>query len=204
MNFLQNEDVEIIEQVLNEYENISTNIESERAKASAESEKREIEKEKEKNIQLLEEDKIKTESLNTGELELIPVDERKYLLKLLKYEITSLEKVFNSIYEIKTDFPVYEAHRQLSKTYHILKKILSISKRINLPKLGRLADATYTFIKFVQSYRLDPFTDTINQIFNYIIYNFKLITLDKPTKYYEEFVKHLNNPITIFNKKEKQ
>lgn len=203
MNFLNDENVEIIEEVLNEFEFISDKIEKERVKATEERERKELEKERERNLKQTEESKINTEPIESETDEIIPMDERKYMIKLLKYEITGLEKVFNSIYDIKTDYPVYEAQRQLSKTFNILKKILSISRRINISKLGRLAEATYTFIKFVQSYRLDPFTDTIRQIFNYIIYNFKLITLDKPTKDYEEFVKHLNNPVTIFNKKEK-
>ncbi|HCN38517.1 MAG TPA: hypothetical protein DIS94_12490, partial [Bacteroidetes bacterium] len=203
MNFLNDENVEIIEEVLNEFEFISDKIEKERVKATEERERKELEKERERNLKQTEESKINTEPIENETDEIIPMDERKYMIKLLKYEITGLEKVFNSIYDIKTDYPVYEAQRQLSKTFNILKKILSISRRINISKLGRLAEATYTFIKFVQSYRLDPFTDTIRQIFNYIIYNFKLITLDKPTKDYEEFVKHLNNPVTIFNKKEK-
>lgn len=203
MNFLNDENVEIIEDVLNEFEFISDKIEKERVKATEERERKEREKERERNLKQTEESKINTEPIENETDEIIPMDERKYMIKLLKYEITGLEKVFNSIYDIKTDYPVYEAQRQLSKTFNILKKILSISRRINISKLGRLSEATYTFIKFVQSYRLDPFTDTIRQIFNYIIYNFKLITLDKPTKDYEEFVKHLNNPVTIFNKKEK-
>ncbi|HCA42522.1 MAG TPA: hypothetical protein DEP28_04635, partial [Bacteroidetes bacterium] len=199
MNFLNDENVEIIEEVLNEFEFISDKIEKERVKATEERERKELEKERERNLKQTEESKINTEPIENETDEIIPMDERKYMIKLLKYEITGLEKVFNSIYDIKTDYPVYEAQRQLSKTFNILKKILSISRRINISKLGRLAEATYTFIKFVQSYRLDPFTDTIRQIFNYIIYNFKLITLDKPTKDYEEFVKHLNNTVTIFN-----
>lgn len=204
MNFLNDENVDIIEEVLNEFDFISDKIKKERVKATEERERKELEREKERKLKQTEESKINTEPIESETDEIIPMDERKYMIKLLKYEITGLEKVFNSIYEIKTDYPVYEAQRQLSKTFNILKKILSISRRINISKLGRLAEATYTFIKFVQSYRLDPFTDTIRQIFNYIIYNFKLITLDKPTKDYEEFVKHLNNPVTIFNKKEKQ
>jgi len=50
---------------------------------------------------------------------------------------------------------------------------------------------------------MDPLDAEIKEIFKYIIYNFKLIYLDKPTKDIDVFISYLNDPIKIFaDKKE--
>ena len=76
--------------------------------------------------------------------------------------------------------------------------MVTLASKLSLPKIIYLAEASYNFIKFVQNYRLDPLDEDIKDIFNYIIYNFKAIYLDKPTKELEIFIKHLNNPVKIF------
>lgn len=128
---------------------------------------------------------------------------RKKMMMILKAEIIELEIIFKSIDEIEGSYKIYEGLRKLSKTYNVLKKTVALSKRLDMNKLARLSEACYIFIKFIQNYRLSPFDDDIKQIFNYIIYNYKLIALDKPTKDFEEFVFYLNDPVKIFTQKKK-
>lgn len=128
---------------------------------------------------------------------------KKKLMMILKAEIIELEIIFKSIDEIEGNYKIYEGLRKLSKTYNVLKKMVAVSKRLDMNKLARLSEACYIFIKFIQNYRLSPFDDDIKQIFNYIIYNYKLIALDKPTKDFEEFVFYLNDPVKIFTQKKK-
>lgn len=118
--------------------------------------------------------------------------------KELRNKIAELQTIFNSLYEIKGQYRFYESIRKLSSTLPRLKEMVSLASRLALPKIINLSEASYNFIKFVQNYRLDPLDEDIKDIFNYIIYNFKAVYLDKPTKELEIFIKHLNNPEKIF------
>jgi len=118
--------------------------------------------------------------------------------KELRNKIAELQSIFNSLYEIKGQYRFYESVRKLSATFPRLKEMVSLASKLTLPKIIHLSEASYNFIKFVQNYRLDPLDEDIKDIFNFIIYNFKAIYLDKPTKELEIFIKHLNNPVKIF------
>ena len=163
--------------------------------------KKEEEKEKEETV--------KPEKEITEELEM-PAGE-KYLdtnqrqkLALLKQNIIEIENVFKSLEEIKGKYQAYEALRRLSHTFTHLKEMVNIANMLEMRKVAQLAEASYIFVKFVQNYRMDPFENEISEVFKYIIYNFKLIFLDKPTKDIDLLISYLNDPVKIFEKKEKK
>ena len=125
-------------------------------------------------------------------------------LSQLKQNITDIENVFKSLDDIKGKFQAYEALRRLSHTFAHLKELVSIANALEMRKLSQLAEAGYIFIKFIQNYRMNPFESEISEVFKYIIYNFKLIFLDKPTKDIDLLISYLNDPVKIFEKKEKK
>jgi hypothetical protein len=123
-------------------------------------------------------------------------------LATVKQNILDIESVFMSLDDIKGKFQAYEALRRLSHTFAHLKELVSTANTLEIRKLAQLAEASYIFIKFVQNYRMDPFESEISEVFKYIIYNFKLIFLDKPTKDIDLLISYLNDPVKIFEKKE--
>lgn len=125
-------------------------------------------------------------------------------LTQLKQNILDVETVFKSLEDIKGKFQAYEALRRLSHTFAHLKELVSIANTLEMRKLSQLAEASYIFIKFIQNYRMNPFESEITEVFKYIIYNFKLIFLDKPTKDIDLLISYLNDPVKIFEKKEKK
>ena len=129
---------------------------------------------------------------------------QKQKLLTLKENISEIEKIINSLNDIEGDFQAYEALRRLSHTFTRLKEIVSIANSLELRKLSQLSEGAYIFVKFIQNYRMDPFEKEIMDVFKYIVYNFKLIFLDKPTKDIDVFISYLNDPVKIFEKKEKK
>ena len=122
---------------------------------------------------------------------------REQLIKL-KHNILEVEKTINSLENIKGEYQVYEALRILSSIFPHLKDIVSISKQLEQEKIAQLSEASYIFVKFLQNYRLDPFDKDAREILKYIMYNFKLIYLDKPTKDLDLLISYLNDPVKIF------
>ncbi len=175
------------DKVINETEKIKTEI---------------TEKKKEKeNLEKIEKDKQELEK----HLSLKYTDTtQREKLALLKQYILELEKIFSSLDEIKSEFQVYEALRKLSATFVRFKEMVNISRILNIGKLAQLSEASYIFVKFLQNYRLDPYDEDVKEIFKFIIYNFKLIFLDKPTKDLDIFISILNDPVQVFSKSKKK
>lgn len=125
-------------------------------------------------------------------------------LSLIKQNIIEVENIFKSIEEIKGKYQAYEALRRLSHSFAHFKELVNIANSLDLRKLAQLAEASYIFVKFIQNYRMNPFESEVAEVFKYIIYNFKLIFLDKPTKDIDLLISYLNDPVKIFEKKEKK
>ncbi|MCX6163929.1 MAG: hypothetical protein NTU73_03555, partial [Ignavibacteriae bacterium] len=138
---------------------------------------------------------LMTKEFNTNE---------RQKLAALKQNILDVENVFKSIEDIKGKFQAYEALRRLSHTFAHFKELVSTANSLEMRKLAQLAEASYIFVKFIQNYRMNPFESEITEVFKYIIYNFKLIFLDKPTKDIDLLISYLNDPVKIFEKKEKE
>lgn len=116
----------------------------------------------------------------------------------LRHNILELENIFKRLDDIKGEYKNYEGLRFLSTTLNIFKDVIEISKEMHKPKLAQTAEGSYVFIRFLQNYRMDPFDDLSKQIYGYIVYNLKLIYLDKPTKDLDTFISYLNDPVKIF------
>ena len=130
-------------------------------------------------------------------------DQRQKLL-ILKQRILEVENIFNSLESIKGEYQAYEALRQLSHTFAHFKEMVNVARSLEMRKIAQLTEASYIFIKFIQNYRLNPFEEEIKEVLSYIIYNFKLMFLDKPTKDIDLFISYLNDPVKIFEKKKKK
>jgi len=150
------------------------------------------------------EEKELPQEQETPEGEKLQDSSQRQKLAQLKQNIIEIENVFKSLEEIKGKYQSYEALRRLSHTFAHLKEMVNIANAIEMRKVAQLAEASYIFIKFVQNYRMDPFESEISEVFKYIIYNFKLIFLDKPTKDIDLLISYLNDPVKIFEKKEKK
>jgi chemotaxis protein histidine kinase CheA len=158
-------------------------------------------KQEKDNFEKIEKDKQELEKhLN---LKYSDITQREKLI-LLKQYILELEKIFNSLDGIKSEFRIYEALRKLSSTFVRFKEMVNISRILNIRKLAQLSEASYIFVKFLQNYRLDPYDEDVREIFKFIIFNFKLIFLDKPTKDIDAFISILNDPVQVFSKTKKK
>lgn len=156
-------------------------------------------KEKEK-LRKIKEEKTELEKRMSTKYQDAP--SREQLIKL-KHNILEVEKTFESLEEIEGDYQTYEALRRLSGTFSHLKEIVNISKILKLEQMAKLSEANYIFVKFLQNYRLDPFDKEIKEILKYMVYNFKLIFLDKPTRDLDLFISYLNDPVKIFEQNKK-
>jgi hypothetical protein len=128
-------------------------------------------------------------------------EQRKKLLTL-KSNILEVEAIFKSIDSIRGEFQTYEAFRILSQTYSIFKSIVTQANTLEIDKMASLAESSYIFLKYIQNYRMNPFSEEIKEVLKYIIVNFKLLFLGKPTKDLDVFISYLNNPEKIFTQKE--
>ncbi|MBL7128378.1 MAG: hypothetical protein ISS16_05260 [Ignavibacteria bacterium] len=160
-----------------------------------------IENRKEKeNLKKIKEEKTELEKRMSIKYQDAP--SREQLIKL-KHNILEVEKIFRSLEEIEGDYQIYEALRRLSGTFSHLKEIVNISKILKLEQMAKLSEANYIFVKFLQNYRLDPFDKEIKEILKYMVYNFKLIFLDKSTRDLDLFISYLNDPVKIFEQNKK-
>jgi hypothetical protein len=125
-------------------------------------------------------------------------------IKELKVIIKKIQDRFDSIDKVTGEYQVYEALRSLSGNLPYLKEIVGLSKDLHIPKLAKLAEGSYIFIKFLQNYRIDPFNPSVRDIFNYITHNLKLLIFDKHSKDLDLFISYLNDPVKIFSKPEKK
>lgn len=128
-------------------------------------------------------------------------EQRKKLLTL-KSNILEIEAIFKSIDSIRGEFQTYEAFRILSQTYSLFKSIVTQANTLEIDKMASLAESSYIFLKYIQNYRMNPFSEEIKEVLKYIIVNFKLLFLGKPTKDLDVFISYLNNPEKIFTQKE--
>ncbi|MBC8489464.1 MAG: hypothetical protein H8D45_25890 [Bacteroidetes bacterium] len=160
-----------------------------------------IENRKEKeNLKKIKEEKTELEKRMSIKYQ--DAHSREQLIKL-KHNILEVEKIFRSLEEIEGDYQIYEALRRLSGTFSHLKEIVNISKILKLEQMAKLSEANYIFVKFLQNYRLDPFDKEIKEILKYMVYNFKLIFLDKSTRDLDLFISYLNDPVKIFEQNKK-
>jgi len=126
-------------------------------------------------------------------------DLQKEKLVSLKKLIKETDENFKSLYKIEGEFRIYEALRSLTSALTNLKETVLIAKELKLDKLVQLAEAGYVFLKFIQSYRINPVSEDTEKIYRYIIYNMKAIIIDKEVDDQDVFISYLNDPVKIFS-----
>jgi len=176
---------------ISSYENTLENIEAKREKIIFEKE------EKEKAEKRRKEKEQAEKELSEKYKE---THQRKKLLDL-KNKILNIEKVFKSLDTMKEEFQTYEAYRILSKTYEDFKTIVNLSNELKIANMAKLSEGGYIFIKYIQNYRIDPKSEDVKEVLNYIIVNYKLLFLGKTPKDIETFLTYLLNPENIFTDK---
>ncbi|MFZ1322076.1 MAG: hypothetical protein WAT71_11025 [Ignavibacteria bacterium] len=158
---------------------------------------------------LIEENKKREEFIRQRDLkkeietkldERFPEREQKEKLIKLKKLIKDTDENFKDLYKIEGEFQIYEALRSLSSNLNNLKEAVLIAKDLKLTKMVQLSEAGYIFLKFLNSYRINPVTDDIKEIFSYFIYNMKALIIDKEVEDQDVFISYLNDPVKIFNK----
>lgn len=158
---------------------------------------------------LIEENKKREEFIKQRDLkkeietkldERFPEEDQKEKLINLKKLIKDTDENFKALYKIEGEFQIYEALRSLSTNLNNLKETVLIAKDLKLTKMVQLSEAGYIFLKFLNSYRINPVTDDIKEIFSYFIYNMKALIIDKEVEDQDVFISYLNDPVKIFNK----
>lgn len=130
-----------------------------------------------------------------------PDEIQRAKLAELKKLITDTESKFNMIEKISGDYKTYEALRSLSLCLINFKEIVGLSNDLGLNTLSKLSESGYIFLKFLQSYRINPDTDEIRQTNRYIIKCMKALFMDKTPDDMEKFISYLNDPVKIIAKK---
>lgn len=138
----------------------------------------------------------KVDAFELGGIEFTHNERESY--RKIRENILYIKNVFDSIEQIESKYKIYEALTSLSKILPQLREIVAEARQINQIDIARLAEATYIFIKFIQNYRINPFEREVTEVLKYIIYNFKLLYLNKPADDLNLFIKYLNNPTKIF------
>lgn len=133
-----------------------------------------------------------------------PDETARNKISQLKKHIKDTESNFKSLEKITGEYQIYEALRSLSGSLNNFKDIVKISKELKLMKLVKLSEAGYIFVKFLQNYRINPVTDETKEIFGYMIYNMKLLTMGRDTEDIDLFISYLNDPVKIFSNTEKK
>lgn len=157
---------------------------------------------------LIEENLMREEYLKNREIkkQLAERINEKFSDELQKEKLTSLKKLiketdenFKNLFKIEGEFRIYEALRSLTSALTNLKETVLTAKELKLDKLVQLAEAGYVFLKFIQSYRINPVSDETEKIYRYIIYNMKAIIIDKEVEDLDVFISYLNDPVKIFS-----
>ncbi len=128
--------------------------------------------------------------------------QREIIFKIRK-KILDTEKIFNSINEVNSEFILYDRLRLLGENLNNFKELVQNAKAINLERLAKLSEGGYILIKYIQNYRIDPSSEEMKDIFQYITYNLKLLVLDKPAEDIDVFISYLNDPVKIFTEQDK-
>ncbi len=157
---------------------------------------------------LIEENLMREEYLRNREIkkQLAERINEKFSDELQKEKLTSLKKLiketdenFKNLFKIEGEFRIYEALRSLNSALTNLKETVLTAKELKLDKLVQLAEAGYVFLKFIQSYRINPVSEDTEKIYRYIIYNMKAIIIDKEVDDLDVFISYLNDPVKIFS-----
>jgi len=160
---------------------------------------------KEKKMKEKEEQKIDEEkSTETVLTKLYEDEHRLFIANNIRRKISDVEKIFNSLNDIESNYVQIEALTLLASNLNNFKELVSYANSIGLVSLAKVAEGGYILIKYLQNYRKDPTEEIWKETFKYIIYVMRLLILDKPVEDLDLFISYLNEPIKIYLSKEQK
>jgi len=134
---------------------------------------------------------------------LYPDEHKLFIANNIRKKISDIEKIFNSLNDIESNYVQIEALTILNSNLSNFKELVGYANTIQLASLAKVAEGGYILIKYLQNYRKDPTEEIWKETFKYIIYVMRLLVINKPIEDLDLFISYLNEPIKIYLSKEK-
>jgi hypothetical protein len=133
---------------------------------------------------------------------LYPDEHKLFIANNIRRKISDIEKIFNSLNDIESNYVQIEALNILNSNLNNFKELVGYANTIQLSSLAKVAEGGYILIKYLQNYRKDPTEEIWKETFKYIIYVMRLLIINKPVEDLDLFISYLNEPIKIYLSKE--
>lgn len=133
---------------------------------------------------------------------LYPDEHKLFIANNIRKKISDIEKIFNSLNDIESNYAQIEALTILNANLSNFKELVGYANTIQLTSLAKVAEGGYILIKYLQNYRKDPTEEIWKETFKYIIYVTRLLVINKPVEDLDLFISYLNEPIKIYLSKE--
>lgn len=133
---------------------------------------------------------------------LYPDEHKLFIANNIRRKISDIEKIFNSLNDIESNYVQIEALTILTSNLNNFKELVGYANTIQLSSLAKVAEGGYILIKYLQNYRKDPTEEIWKETFKYITYVMRLLVINKPVEDLDLFISYLNEPIKIYLSKE--
>lgn len=133
---------------------------------------------------------------------LYPDEHKLFIANNIRRKISDIEKIFNSLNDIESNYVQIEALTILTSNLNNFKELVGYANTIQLGSLAKVAEGGYILIKYLQNYRKDPTEEIWKETFKYITYVMRLLVINKPVEDLDLFISYLNEPIKIYLSKE--
>lgn len=133
---------------------------------------------------------------------LYPDEHKLFIANNIRRKISDIEKIFNSLNDIDSNYVQIEALNILISNLNNFKELVGYANTIQLASLAKVAEGGYILIKYLQNYRKDPTEEIWKETFKYIIYVMRLLIINKPVEDLDLFISYLNEPIKIYLSRE--
>ncbi len=133
---------------------------------------------------------------------LYPDEHKLFIANNIRRKISDIEKIFNSLNDIESNYVQIEALNILNSNLSNFKELVGYANTIQLVSLAKVSEGGYILIKYLQNYRKDPTEEIWKETFKYITYVMRLLIINKPVEDLDLFISYLNEPIKIYLSKE--
>jgi len=133
---------------------------------------------------------------------LYPDEHKLFIANNIRKKISDIEKIFNSLNDIESNYVQIEALNILTSNLNNFKELVGYANTIQLSPLAKVSEGGYILIKYLQNYRKDPTEEIWKETFKYITYVMRLLVINKPVEDLDLFISYLNEPIKIYLSKE--
>lgn len=133
---------------------------------------------------------------------LYPDEHKLFIANNIRRKISDIEKIFNSLNDIESNYVQIEALTILNSNLSNFKELVGYANTIQLSSLAKVSEGGYILIKYLQNYRKDPTEEIWKETFKYITYVMRLLVINKPVEDLDLFISYLNEPIKIYLSKE--